>query len=437
MAAARWVGWLVPLLVSSTIAPAAAQDTGEAIARRTRELLPILDGDSAPEAIFTPRFRADIPESQLQEVAQSVRAQLGRATGYRSVTIREAGRAELVIAYERGTAHGGLVVEAGRSGRIAAFWIAAVEPADISALETLDDVAARFAAFPGAAGFVVADTAQGKPQAAHEAERPLAIGSAFKLVILAELVRAVEHGGRRWEDRVALGPRELPAGEFRGLAPSTRVSLRKLAEAMIRTSDNSATDVLLHELGREQVEAMQAALGWRHAAANTPFLSTVEAFKLKGVDGGQLGRRYLAADTAGRRRLLETEVAPRTGPEVGALFADGRPVMIESLEWFASASDLVRAMNWFAERANRPAGAEALRLLALNPGPAASVRERFGYVGYKGGSEPGVVNMTVLVRGRSGRWSVIAATWNNPAAPVDEGRFAALVTRALTLVAAQ
>ena len=111
--------------------------------------------------------------------------------------------------------------------------------------------------------------------------------------------------------------------------------------------------------------------------------------------------------------------------------------MIESLEWFASASDLVRAMNWFAERANRPAGAEALRLLALNPGPAASVRERFGYVGYKGGSEPGVVNMTVLVGGRAGPWSVVAATWNNPAAPVDEGRFAALVTRALTLVAAQ
>jgi hypothetical protein len=137
---------------------------------------------------------------------------------------------------------------------------------------------------------------------------------------------------------------------------------------------------------------------------------------------------------AERRRLLDAEVARRTGAEVGNLFADGRPVMIENIEWFASPMDLVRAMEWFAARADRPAGAEALRILALNPGPGASLRDRFGYIGYKGGSEPGVVNMTALVRNRAGLWTVVSATWNNPGAAVDEVRFGALVTRALAIV---
>lgn len=122
------------------------------------------------------------------------------------------------------------------------------------------------------------------------------------------------------------------------------------------------------------------------------------------------------------------------GAAIGPLFADGRPVLIDTLEWFATPADLVRTMGWFARRAQTRAGAEALRILSLNPGPAAGSRGRFGYLGYKGGSEPGVVSMTVLVRDRVARWQVITATWNDRAAPVDEDRFGALVARAVEIV---
>jgi hypothetical protein len=414
-------------------ASAAAQEAPDLVQLRTRELLSILNGEGSPEASFTPQFLNDVPDARLRAIAASVRAQLGRAAGYRSVTTRGSRRAELVIDYAGGTARGSIVLEQGMPGRIAGFWIDAVEAADVAALRTLDEVAAKFAVLPGTTGFVVADLGQ-PAAAAHEADRPLAIGSAFKLVILAELVRAIEAGERRWGDTITIGTRELPAGAFRTLAPRGQVTLGKLAEEMIRVSDNSATDMLLYELGRERVEAMQTTIGFRHAAANVPFLSTMELFKLKGVDGGALGRRYLAATTTERRRLLDGEVARRTGADVGALFSDGRPVMADSIEWFASPMDLVRAMTWFAERAGRPAGDEALRILALNPGPAASLGSRFGYVGYKGGSEPGVVNMTALTRNAAGRWTVVMATWNNPVAAVDEARFGALVTRTLAIV---
>ena len=43
----------------------------------------------------------------------------------------------------------------------------------------------------------------------------------------------------------------------------------------------------------------------------------------------------------------------------------------------------------------------------------------------KGGSEPGVLNLTWLVRNRAGTWHVVTGSWNNPAAPLEEHRLAA------------
>ena len=75
-----------------------------------------------------------------------------------------------------------------------------------------------------------------------------------------------------------------------------------------------------------------------------------------------------------------------------------------------------------------------LRILAINPGVGAAVARKFAYVGYKGGSEPGVMNMTVLVRDQAGKSRVVSASWNNPASAIDEMNFAALVTRAVELL---
>ncbi len=47
--------------------------------------------------------------------------------------------------------------------------------------------------------------------AAHEAARPLAIGSTFKLFLLAELSRSIHAGERKWTDVVPLDRRSLPS----------------------------------------------------------------------------------------------------------------------------------------------------------------------------------------------------------------------------------
>lgn len=431
---------LVALLLTSTMpanerAAAAEMPTASVdMARRTRELIPVLNGRGEPQRTFAKAFLADVPEPKLRATAASVVDQLGKATGIISITADGDNRADVLIAYEKGTAHA-LVVLA-PDGKIGGFVIDRVERADVAALTTLDQVAQAFARLPGAAAFIVTDIAAGsEPQASLDADRPLAIGSTFKLVILAELVRSLDAGERRWSDTVTLGSVELPAGGFDQLAPGTKVTLRALAEAMIRVSDNSATDLLLQELGRARVEGMLGPVGFSYADANVPLLSTLELFKLKGIDGGALGRRYLALSPVKRRVMLNGEVARFPGSAIDRRYAEGLPVMIDGLEWFASPGDLARVMAWFARHAETPAGAEALRMLALNSGPATGMRARFAYVGYKGGSEPGVISETVLVRDKVARWKVVSATWNDPAAAVDEFRFDALVARALAILA--
>jgi hypothetical protein len=42
--------------------------------------------------------------------------------------------------------------------------------------------------------------------------------------------------------------------------------------------------------------------------------------------------------------------------------------------------------------------------------------------------------MTYLVRNKAGQWHAITGSWNNPEAPVDDNRFAALIRRAVALV---
>ncbi|HZG46313.1 MAG TPA: hypothetical protein VEZ41_08595, partial [Allosphingosinicella sp.] len=79
-------------------------------------------------------------------------------------------------------------------------------------------------------------------------------------------------------------------------------------------------------------------------------------------------------------------------------------------------------------------GAKAHEILAINPGLGSSVAGRYGYLGYKGGSERGVINMTFLLRTKAGDWYSMAGSWNDPARALDDQKFVALMSRAVALV---
>jgi hypothetical protein len=173
---------------------------------------------------------------------------------------------------------------------------------------------------------------------------------------------------------------------------------------------------------------MMATMGLTDgAASNRPFLSTLEMAAIK--TGGAAGlAAWRAADEAGRRRLLATTYARRDAAGIDVAAFTGNPLAID-VEWFASPNDLTRMMDWLRREGDDTARA----ILAINPALAPAQREHLSYAGYKGGSEPGVLNLSWLIRTRDGVWYAVAGTWNNPEAPLDESRLAGLMARALRL----
>jgi hypothetical protein len=277
---------------------------------------------------------------------------------------------------------------------------------------------------PGHVGLEVARLGEkARVLASLGASEPMALGSTFKLYILGALVKY----RIPWDRVVRLRAedRSLPSGILQTWPVGSPLTVHSLATQMISISDNTATDTLLKLVGRRKVEAMLKEMGNSAPTRTVPFLSTREMFVLESHKA--LRQRYLSGNEKARRSILNQEV-PGMEPAFGSL--PRSPQAIDQLEWFASPSDLTRALDWL-----RVLGEEtALDILGINRGlkiPEGS----FPYAGYKGGSNKGVLNMSWLLRHKSGDWYVLTLGWNNPKQILDENRFYTLAQEALDLLA--
>jgi hypothetical protein len=360
-----------------------------------------------------------------------MRSRLGALTGTRLVHSKKPGSARYEFVFAKGFA---VPVDIGLDRapphRIVMLWLGP----PVRQAATLDEIAKDLAAFPGRVSFLAARVGPKglAPLAALAPERSLAIGSAFKLWILGALLEEIAAGTRRWTDVTPLDARwkSLPSGILQEWPAGAPLTLHTLATLMISRSDNTATDHLLFLLGRERVERQVARMGTQEAARNQPFLSTAELFRLKGAPGGKLRAEYLGQDLAGRRALLRGPVAAAPFDKLEAL---SKPTAVDTLEWFASARDLSRALLWLRDHTAAPGTAPGRALLAVNPGLALA-KERWRYVGYKGGSEPGVLSMSWLLQSQKQEWFVLAAVWNDEKASVDIERLTPLLLRAAELL---
>jgi beta-lactamase class A len=258
-----------------------------------------------------------------------------------------------------------------------------------------------------------------QPVHALNAAQTLAIGSSFKLYVLGELATQIAAGKAAWSEQLVIRDewKSGGSGTMQGEAAGTVHTLDQYATQMISISDNTAADHLIHRLGREAVEGNLAAMGLANPDRDIPFLTTNEAFVLKATKDAALLQQYLAADVAGRRRLLDGPVAT-TSVDV-ADFADWTsPRDIDTIEWFASTSDLCGAMSALRDLATRPGLSQVQDILAVNPGITVD-KSAWPYVGYKGGSEPGVLQLTWLLRRPDDRWFVLSMTLDDPASAAD------------------
>ena len=385
------------------------------------------------DKLFAPSFLAQVPPAKLNEIFDYYFTQAGPCTQARP---KEAdgplsGRFELV--FEQGhTVPASVAVNPDEPHLIASLWLGV----PVKAAASLAAVVEGLKALPGETSLLVVKLgADGPaPVIAHNAERELAIGSTFKLYILSELVRAVNARERKWADVATLDERaaSLPSGLLHTWPAGAPVTLHTLASLMISISDNTATDQLLAHLGRERVERMLTATGHAKPELDAPFLSTMEMFKLKGEPTGKAAGAYLALDAAGRRAYLADALA-RIRREDVKPYADGRPSYVDKIEWFASAADLCRVMDWL--RRQTETDKTARQILTINTGSGINIpRDKWQYVGFKGGSEPGVLNLTYLLQSTKGDWYAFSIGWNNPQAAVDTTKLAALAQQVLQLI---
>lgn len=424
------IRWLAALLAGLFLlaAPAAAQTANGPFETRANELVSILSLKGDENAFFAPSFLAQVPIAQMRAISQSLAAQNGPVTGVESIERASPQSGTVVIGYERAMVRITMTIAAERPNQVIGLLVSAVTQRDDSAAK----ISAELAALPGSAGMLLRriDDPSATPLLSVNPDRQYAAGSAFKLWLLAEASRATAAHERSWRDVIALGDPALPSGITQAWPKGAPMTLHSLATLMISISDNTATDTLLYALGREHVNAMVGVTGHSAPGRTLPVLSTTEAFALKMDANGDLRARWPTLPPRERLAVLDHNVARLGRSAINPAELAGGPRAIETIEWFASPADVSRTFDWMRTKG----GKEALDILAINPGIAPGEAARFAYLGFKGGSEAGVISMNFLARTKSGHWYTLTGSWNDPKALVDEKRFIALASRALALI---
>lgn len=245
----------------------------------------------------------------------------------------------------------------------------------------------------------------------------MALGSVFKLYILSELADRVADASVSYDDLLAIDAdlKSLPSGTFQDQPAGMEFTLLRYAEEMISVSDNTATDHLLFHLGRPAVEAAVTSSGHHDPMLLTPFLSTRELFVLKLLVPALEVDNYLSLDSEGQRSFLN-DVVPTYDLAAVDSVTWGPPRRIEELEWFATAQDICRLMGRLKVQGD--SDVNVTNTLAINPGLSLN-RTTWPYVGYKGGSEPGVLVYSFLLQRSDGGWFFLFVGVNDPLAEVD------------------
>jgi len=420
-------------VAQTAVATATPGSEGDPLATQLEWFLGVLDGAELTaeeyEARFDESFRNAVPFEEgllptlqtLQTLApyEVVEQQRRSETGL-SALIQTADGTQFV-----------LNLDVGAEGRIAGL---VIQPGETPTLEnppqSFEDAVAQLNEM-GEASLLAAEVVGGECMPIHavNAESPVPLGSVFKLYVLGALADAIADGDVSWDDEIVITEelKSIPSGELQIRPAGSTTTVREAAQLMISISDNTATDLLMDLLGRERVEETQAEFGHSEPELNIPMLTTREFAVLKiGPNAGTLREEYLNADEGRRREILD-ELADVLASSLDVL-AFTEPVALDTIEWFASLEDLCAAQVRLQERAQEEGLEPISEILAINPGIPT---DRWAYIAFKGGSEPGLVVSSWLVRAEDGRTFVLAASVLNTEEPVDE------ITAALLMAAAR
>lgn len=329
--------------------------------------------DDSP-SLFSELFLKEVPPEQIRSLLADLIEQCGAFVAVEAT--EKAGHFSLIT--ERCEVPTEIVLNV--EGTVEVLWFRSPVRRDASLEELLDEIVS----FEGAVSYALLEN--GELIAGHEADRPMGIGSTFKLIVLAALVDRIEKGETNWADVVTLEAKHisLPSGSLQKMPIGSPFTLHTLAAAMIAESDNTATDLLIDFVGRDSLEAMS---GLR------PFLTTRESFQLE--DDEAAYERFRAGDRSERYAVLR-DLADAPLPPANAVVKPWKP----EVEWPLSTKTLC---GWIDRVAD-------VDLTQINTGPVHA--DGWRQVSYKGGSQVGVLNFTTHACDAKGRNVCFSATWN-------------------------
>ncbi|MGN6820326.1 MAG: serine hydrolase [Sphingomonas sp.] len=416
----------LPAIADAQTPPAAIAPAADpSLTARANELISVIAGSGDFAGYFSPAFHAALPKAKWDAVVASMTGQMGKPLAIDGLKPVTPFSAYLRIRFERGVVNAQIAVDPAPPHQVAGLLFTGTEVAG----DTLEKLVADVRALPGKTGLGIYELGKGAPKLVSGIDPNAAapLGSAFKLWVLGELAREVGAAERHWADVVPVGPASLPSGITQSWPAGSPATVQTLATLMISISDNTATDTLV-TLEGPKLDEFVARTG---APGLAPVVTTRQMFALKTPANADLAAQWATelAPTA-RRRLIESNAARLATTTVDPMMFAGKPAAIDTLEWFASPAQTAGMLDWL--RAD--GGATALSLLAVNPGIDPTTRGKFDYVGFKGGSEPGVLTLNYLVKRKDGRWLAVVGAWHRGDAGVEEARFVQLMTRALVLV---
>ncbi|AZI42537.1 serine hydrolase [Deinococcus psychrotolerans] len=389
-----------PSPTTPTTPPTSAAPTSNAAVTVQAALTRLLSAKTLSPEWFSADFLKQVPVTQLSPILASASSGLGT---FQSV---EAGKdGGFTAKFTEGTLPiKGASVDA--QGRFTGLLLGAGTP---NQKPNLAEAISAFGKLTGQNSVVVVEN--GKVTGSLSPDQKLAVGSAFKLGIMAELLAQMKTGQHQWSEvtTVQAQDKALPSGFLQTWPDNAPLTLQSLATLMISQSDNTATNVLLRLVGRVGVAKRlgQAALP-----------NTREFFALKNPVNKALLDAYLSGNDAQKKAVLE-QAAAAPLPSVSLFAADA--ITSPQVEWFVPVTTLCGLMNEVA----------ALPLMQVEAGVADP--SLFKTVSYKGGSEGGVLNLTTQVTTQDGRTVCVSAT-SNDSKSIDQTAFAGSYSKVLQAV---
>ena len=355
------------------------------------------------EGLFTESFLNQVPIANIMQIINNYKNQLGQL---KSVERTSDG---YLLIFEKGEAPSKINVN--QNNKIAGLWFGNITLYE----DDYDQILSEFKKLDSDISISILKDNETKILTYNE-NKPMAVGSTFKLYVLKALYEQIEKTEKSWTDIVRLDEDNisLPSGQLQNWPIGSPLTVKSLANLMISISDNTATDHLIDYVGRNNIENLVTS-------KNIPFLKTIELFQLKYGANKEIQNQYIEGNISKKRSILE-EI---TDIDVNINNITGDPVFINDLEWFFSTNELSTLIYELKDAEE----------LFINSGLVA--KEKWHKAGYKGGSEAGVLQYTHLLQKSSESSIYTISVTANSDSGVNTEIITKLTTRLISLIASE